>query len=161
MSAAAGMDLRRALPLLLPAAIAWAEQRARHAAQAGTVLPEEEIDLARRVGVRHPERVRVEIVQELPVPEAPALRAAAAQAGLVGPGMAGLTLGHAIFIRRGHKDTRLLSHELRHVYQYEQHGSIAAFLAAYLPQVVECGYAAAPLEADARAHEVNEWPASA
>ena len=65
------------------------------------------------------------------------LRAAALQAGLLGPGMVGLTLGHAIFICRGHKTRRLLSHELRHVHQYEQHGSIAAFLPVYLGQIVE------------------------
>lgn len=149
------MDLLEALPMLLPAAIAWAERRAQQAAQAGTGLTHDETLLARRVGVRHPELVRVEIVDDLPAPEEPVLRAAAAQAGLIGPGMAGLTLGHAIFVRRGHKDARLLSHELRHVHQYEEHGSIAAFLAVYLPQVVECGYAAAPLEMDARAHELS------
>jgi len=153
------MDLRQALPRLMPAAVAWAERRAHHAATVGIVLTQEETLLARRVGVVHPERVRIEIVEDLPTPEQPVLRAAAVQAGLIGPSMAGLTLGHAIFIRRGHKDARLLSHELRHVHQYEQHGSIAAFLAVYLPQVVACGYAAAPLEADARAHEVSQWPA--
>jgi len=149
------MDLRQALPTLMPAAVAWAERRAHHAAKAGIVLTREETLLARRVGVAHPELVRIEVVEDLPTPEEPVLRAAAVQAGLIGPGMAGLTLGHAIFIRRGHKDARLLSHELRHVHQYEQHGSIAAFLAVYLPQVVACGYAAAPLEIDARAHEVS------
>lgn len=153
--AAPHMDLRRALPTLMPAAVAWAERRARHAAKVGIALTPEETLLAGSVGVIHPELVRIEIVDELPVPEEPVLQAAAVQAGLVGPGMAGLTLGHAIFIRRGHKGARLLSHELRHVHQYEQHGSIAAFLAVYLPQVVACGYAAAPLEIDARAHEVS------
>jgi hypothetical protein len=69
--------------------------------------------------------------------------------------MLGLTLGHSIFIVRGHKDRRLLSHELRHVHQYEHHGSIAAFLPVYLQQIVEVGYANAPLEADARAHEIR------
>jgi hypothetical protein len=149
------MDLRQALSTLMPAAVAWAERRAQRAAKVGVALTQEETLLARRVGVVHPELVRIEIVEELPTPEEPVLRAAAVQAGLVGPGMAGLTLGHAIFIRRGHRDARLLSHELRHVHQYEQHGSIAAFLAVYLPQVVACGYAAAPLEIDASAHEVS------
>lgn len=155
MSTPPHLDLRQALPTLMPAAVAWAERRAHHAAEVGIVLTQEETLLARRVGVVHPELVRIEIVEELPAPEEPVLRAAAVQAGLVGPGMAGLTLGHAIFIRRGHKDARLLSHELRHVHQYEQHGSIAAFLAVYLPQILACGYAAAPLEIDARAHEVS------
>lgn len=153
------MDLRRALPALLPAAIAWAEARAKKAAEAGSALSAAEHDIARRVGVGHPDRVRVEMVDELPLPEEPALRAAALAAGLLDPGMVGLTLGHSIFIRRGkqdrRQDRRLLSHELRHVHQYEQHGSIAAFLRVYLSQIVEVGYARAALEADARAHEID------
>jgi len=111
--------------------------------------------MARRVGVSQPQLVRVEMVSSLPLPEDATLRSAALEAGLLGGGMAGLTLGHSIFIRRGHKDRRLLSHELRHVHQYEQHGSIAAFLRVYLSQIVEVGYANAPLEVDARAHEIQ------
>ena len=153
------IDLRRALPELLPAAIAWAEARAKKAAEVGSALTAPEREIARQVGVSQPARVRVEIVDELPLPEDPALRAAGLAAGLLGPGMVGLTLGHSIFIRRGNRDRRqhrrLLSHELRHVHQYEQHGSIAAFLRVYLTQIVEVGYADAPLEADARAHEID------
>lgn len=153
------MDLRQALPALLPPAIAWAEARAKKAAEVGIALSAAEQEIARQVGVSHPARVRVETVGELPLPEDPALRAAAVAAGLLGPGMVGLTLGHSIFIRRGNRDhrqhRRLLSHELRHVHQYEQHGSIAAFLRVYLRQIVEVGYANSPLEADARAHEID------
>ena len=68
-------------------------------------------------------------------------------------GRAGLTLGYAVFVRRGHETLRLLSHEFRHVYQYEQAGSIGAFLSVYLPQVVQFGYEQAPFEIDARAHQ--------
>jgi hypothetical protein len=49
----------------------------------------------------------------------------------------------------------LLSHELRHVYQYEAAGSIAAFLLNYLWQIATAGYEECPLELDARAHEVD------
>jgi len=142
--------------MLLPGAIAWAEARAKKAADVGDALTAAEQEIARRVGVGQPELVRVEIVSSLPLPEDPMLRTAALSAGLLGPGMVGLTLGYSIFICRGHKDRRLLSHELRHVYQYEQHGSIAAFLPIYLKQIVEVGYANSPLEADARAHEIRD-----
>ena len=148
------MDLRSQLPKLLPGAIAWAEARARKAAEVGSPLTPEEQNIARAVGVAKAELVRIEIVGDrLPMPDDPILQAAATQAGLLGPGMVGLTLGHAIFICGGHKTRRLVSHELRHVYQYEQCGSIAAFLPAYLAQVLEVGYQDAPFERDARAHE--------
>jgi hypothetical protein len=70
--------------------------------------------------------------------------------------MVGLTLGHSIFICRGHQTRRLLSHELRHVHQYEAHGSIAEFLPVYLQQIAEVGYANAPFEIEARAHEQGD-----
>ena len=148
------VDLRRELPRLLPGAIAWAEARARKAAEVGTPLTPDEQDVARAVGVSRPELVRIEMVGDrLPMPDDPVLRAAATRAGLLGPGMVGLTLGHSIFICQGHKTRRLVAHELRHVHQYEQHGSIAAFLPVYLSQVLTVGYQNAPLEQDARAHE--------
>ena len=67
--------------------------------------------------------------------------------------MVGLTLGHSIYICNGHNSPRLLSHECRHVQQYEQAGSIAAYLPKYLEQIARYGYFDAPYEVDARAHE--------
>ena len=151
------MDLLDQLPKLLPGAITWAEARANKAAEVGSPLTPDEQSIARTVGVTKPELVRIEMVDDrLPVPDDPVLRAAAIQAGLLGPGMVGLTLGHSIFICRGHKTCRLVSHELRHVYQYEQHGSIAAFLPVYLAQVLQAGYQNAEFERDARAHELRD-----
>ena len=57
------------------------------------------------------------------------------------------------FIRHGFVTNRLVSHELRHVHQYEAAGSIAAFLPVYLAQIVSVGYEQAPFELDARHHE--------
>jgi hypothetical protein len=150
------VDLQAVLPFLLPKAIAWAEDQARRVATSGSALTEVEREVARSVGVAEPERIRVALVDALPTPEDPALAAAAAQTGLLGPGMVGLTLGHSIFIVRGHESVRLLSHEFRHVYQYEEAGSIAAFLPGYLSQIVQFGYANTPFEADALAHERND-----
>ncbi|MFQ5962449.1 MAG: hypothetical protein ACE5MG_13750 [Candidatus Methylomirabilales bacterium] len=147
------MDLQAALPLLLPKAIAWAEGQAAEVARSGRAVDERELELARGVGVAQPEWIRIALVDGLPMPEDPALQAAALQTGLLGPGMVGLTLGYSVFICRGYDTVRLLSHEFRHVYQYEQAGSIAAFLPGYLQQIVAFGYTDAPLELDARAHE--------
>ncbi len=146
-------DLAELLPLITPKAIAWAEARAAEIATQGTVLSEQGLMLARRVGVANPERIRLSYVAQLPLPTDPMLRQAALQTGLLGPNMIGLTLGHGIYICHGHESPRLLSHECRHVQQYEQAGSIAAYLPMYLQQIVQFGYASAPYEIDARAHE--------
>ena len=148
-------NLAAALPALLPRAIAWAEARSLEIAATGTALSEVGHRLARAVGVRHPELIRVLEVQALPLPDDPELRFAALQTGLLGPSIIGLTLGHGIYIIRGRGDARLLSHECRHVYQYELAGSIAHFLPTYLHQIATVGYEHAPLEIDARNHEID------
>ena len=128
------IKLKTALPLLLPGAIAWAEERAEEVSKNGNALTKVEIDITHSVGVQRPELIRVAIVDRLPLPEDPMLREAALQTGLLGRGMVGLTLGYSVLICRGHKTRCLLSHEFRHVYQYESHGGIAAFLPVYLQQ---------------------------
>lgn len=147
------MDLRADLPLLLPKAIAWAQKEESRAATSGRILTADEITLARKVGVVNAELIRVQSCDRLPMPLDPSLQAAAVQTGLLGLGMVGLTLGHSVFVCRGHETRRLLAHEFRHVFQYEQYGSIAGFLPVYLQQIVTVGYRNAPLEVDARAHE--------
>ena len=147
------IDLAAALPQLLPRAIEWVEAQEAKVQRLGTPLSLDGIALARVVGVVLPEMVRVALVDRLPRPDDPELREAALQAGLLNPGTFGITFGHAIYIRSGHLANRLLSHECRHVHQYEAAGSIAAFLPVYLQQIVAHGYWNAPLEVDARNHE--------
>lgn len=77
--------------------------------------------------------------------------------GFFSPGMLGLTLHYAVLIADGHvDDERLLRHEFRHVYQYETAGSTVAFLEDYFAQLLDVGYRDAPLEIDARRHEVAD-----
>src|SRR5262245_50240299 len=93
-------DLCAALPHLLPSAVAWAEERAAEVSRTGITLDDHGFMIARRVGVSHPEQVRIALVAQLPFPSDPELRQAALATGLLGPNMAGLTLGYAIFICR-------------------------------------------------------------
>ena len=148
-------DLGAVLPRLLPRAAAWAEARSNEILREGTPLSAAGLSLARTVGVHYPERIRVSRVDRIPMPEDAELRAAAIQTSLLGPGTAGLTLGYGVYVRSGHVSNRLLSHEFRHVFQYELEGSIAGFLRQYLQQIVEFGYDQAPYEVDARDHECD------
>ena len=148
-------DLAAALPRLLPKAIAWAEARSAEILASGTPLTDLELRLAHFVGVQQPERVRILEVREIPKPQDPQLREAVAATGFIGPLTIGMTLGYGIYIVVGHSTNRLVSHECRHVYQYEEAGSIRNFLPVYLKQIASVGYAAAPLEIDARAHEFD------
>lgn len=146
-------DLAAELPRLLPRAVLWAEARSAEILTSGVPLSPSRMRLAQAVGVSHPERVRISMVHQLPLPDDQELRLAAIQTGLLGPGMVGLTLGYGIYIVDGHGTNRLVSHECRHVYQYETAGSIAAFLPLYLKQIADYRYENAPYEIDARTHE--------
>lgn len=144
------------LQALLPEAIAWARAQAQHAARDGKPLAAAGLALAHQVGVKHPELVRLLHVDQLPTPvDQSPLRQAVLDTGMLGPDMVGLTLGHSIFIVHGHDDARLVSHELRHVRQYEALGGLEQFIPIYLHQIINVGYDHAPLEQDARHHEVH------
>ncbi|RWA51579.1 hypothetical protein AU476_21600 [Cupriavidus sp. UYMSc13B] len=147
-------NLLSLLPSLLPAAVAWAESMAKPVIRNGSALTEQGLSVASAVGVAMPERIHIAIVDTLPMPEDETLRNVACSTGLFGPDTVGLTLGYAILIAKGHATRRLLTHEFRHVHQYEQAGSIESFLPAYLGEIATFGYVNAPLEIDARDHEL-------
>lgn len=152
----AAMDLIQLVPQLMPQAVDWVEAESTRVAAAGIPLGELGLKLANKVGVGLPELIRIEFVDEFPLPDDPLLKNFALQVGFFGPQMAGVTYGHSVLIRRGEASVRLFSHEFRHVQQYETFGSIGAFLNEYLRQIVEIGYDEAPLEKDARDHELDE-----
>lgn len=138
------------LMMLLPSACKWAEEQERWIVQAGVPLTDPQKDDARHVGVLRPDQVRVLAVPVIPAPIDPALLQAARETQLITPSTAGMTFGYGIFLRADcHADRCLLVHELVHVSQYEKAGSLETFLQAYLQQVIQVGYPAAPLEQEA------------
>ena len=76
------------------------------------------------------------------------------------PGIAGMTLGRWILVRRGHEhDRALIAHELVHVRQWRELGALR-FLVRYLGAYMrsrsgglshQAAYEAIPLEVEARA----------
>jgi hypothetical protein len=152
-------QLAAQLPALAPRAIAWADGLAANAHARGTALPAPLLAVARKAGVRAPGKVRIVVMDEIPLPDDPVLKGAALSVGLSQSDAAGMTLGYAVFLRRGYEhDLRVLSHELRHVAQYEACGGIGGFLAVHLADLVAFGYEDSPFEVDARAHEVSAPP---
>jgi hypothetical protein len=139
---------------LLPLACGWAEEQEAHILKLGLGLTAEQIADAKLIGVGHPDRVRLLSVDQVPVPEHPALRAAAEATSLISPLTAGLTLRYGIFIRSDcWGQRRLVVHELAHTVQYERLGGFRPFLERYLWECLTIGYPAAPLEQEAVATE--------
>ena len=132
-------DLAAVLPKLLPQAIEWVELCSAEILSKGKPL--------------NPKRIRVELVETLPLPDDQMLRDVALQTGLLGPDMTGVTFGYGIYACKDHISNRLLAHECRHVFQYESAGSIAAFLPVYLQEIIENGYFECSFEVDARQYE--------
>jgi len=149
------MNLRAQSPALLPRAAEWLRGVSAMAERDGIALTDGLHVLARRVGVLQPERIRLLTVGALPRPGDPQLCAAAGAIGLLGEGMHGIAAGYGVLLLRGRTSTRLLSHEFRHVRQFELAGSIERFLSDYVPQVAIYGHADAPLEVDAMRHETD------
>lgn len=150
------MDLLYQLQTLLPLAIKWAEEHSEKIQNEGIPLTSEQIKIAKQVGVTNPDKVKILEVDNVPIPENEKLGEAATEIGFLSEEMKGLTLGHSIYICKGCNTTLLLSHELRHVYQYEAFGSIPEFLVEYLKQIVLVGYENSLLEQDARKYEIKE-----
>lgn len=145
------MDLQQILPIVVPKAIAWAKQQEAIIVQTGSKLSDEGIAIAQRVGVLHPTQVRACVVAAIPLPEDPVLAQIAVERGIFGPRTGGVTLGYGIYLVDGKWDDQLMTHELRHVHQYESLGGVDGFMPVYLSQIARYGYGQAPLERDARA----------
>ena len=135
---------------ILAAAISWAEPQETKALAEGRVLSPDEIGMAKKVGVRKAERVRILTVESMPFPESGHLMAFLQRQGVHPDGIVAMTAGHGIFLRRTMPpgmDVR--AHEFRHVAQHECFGSIRAFVFFYLREMLYFPPGTGPLEIDA------------
>lgn len=73
----------------------------------------------------------------------------------LGPKAIGINSGYGICLRKDHVTNRLLSHEDRHVQQYEAAGSVRVFIAKHIQQMFQYGCYDAPYGLNARAHGIN------
>jgi hypothetical protein len=136
--------------LILPLASEWAEAKERVVLKNGDPLSNSQIEDAKRVGVIHPERVRIFKVPQIPFPKHPVLKSAVETTQFITPSTVGLTLRYGIFIHSDFSDDRcLIVHELVHTSQYEKLGGFLPFLRKYLLQLINIGYPDAPLEQEA------------
>jgi hypothetical protein len=144
------VDLSKQLSTLISLASSWAEIQSNNILRFGIGLNENQLELARIVGVQKPDQIRVMLIRKIPVPEDEILRTVCKQLNFLGPDTEGLTLYYGIFIKKGLQlNRKLLAHEFRHVAQYEQHPSITSYLSIYIPELLKYGYTNAPLEVDA------------
>jgi len=137
--------------ILLPHAIAWAEEQESLILQKGIALTNSQLEDAKKIGVKKPEKIRLLRVEKIPTPTDPELCDIAIKTGLISPQTTGLTVRYGIFIRSDFwNHLPLIRHEFVHTMQYEHFGSFEGFLRPYLLECINPGYPYGPLEQEAR-----------
>ncbi|MGF1694368.1 hypothetical protein L4C54_01695 [Vibrio lamellibrachiae] len=132
-----------------PLSIKYVKKNEEIALSQGEPLREQYLEIANKIGIKHPEKVRVYYADSLPLPENESLLFQMQRLGLDSPHFTGTTFGYGIWIaNRAKGDKLLLSHELIHVKQVEEMG-LEAFTKTYLLQLSIFGYAESPIELEA------------
>lgn len=147
------------MPTLLPSLIDWAERMEKKALSEGIALNEVLRNTATILRIEDIDAVRILAVSSIPEPQTRRIIELGTSLGLSFPSLGGITLGHGILVRRPYiQDNALLTHELVHVRQYEQHKTIAAYLPIYVQQLIRYGYLKMPLELEAVVETAKLWP---
>lgn len=138
--------------VLLPQYIEWAHETDQKGLKAGIPLNEKERLLASEIGIKHPEKVRIVYVDQVPYPyENLALKIFGEAVGLIGEGIINnaQVFGYSIYARRDFVLNRpKLAHELVHVLQIER-ASLDEVVTQHFFDMAQYGYDKAPLEVEA------------
>jgi len=111
----------------------WAKRQEAYVLEHGVPLRAGQIADARRAGVHDLGRVRVLVVDRIPLPDNEDLANAARQAQIITDASRGVAIGHAVIIRADSwKNRELLLHQLVHIAQCERSGGLDSFVREYL-----------------------------
>ena len=116
-----------------PLACQWAKKQEAYILKHGVPLASHQLADALRAGVQDPARVRVLVVDRIPLPDDEELAEAARRAQIITDASRGVAIGHGIMIRGDSWQNReLLLHQLVHVAQCERSGGLESFVGEYL-----------------------------
>ena len=139
--------LKKKIEPYIEPSIAWVYENETNAFENGVALTNEEKRIAKEIGVRDADKVRVVYVDTFPFPKNQFLAEFADIHGFDSPQLAGMTYRYGIYIRHGHGF--ILPHKLVHVRQFEEMG-VQRFMERYFLELTVMGYRDAPLEVKAR-----------
>ena len=118
---------------LTPLACQWAKMQEEFVLKHGAELTPTQIADARAAGVNDWSRVRVLVVDRIPLPDDEELAEEAERAQIITSACQGVAIGHGIIIRADRWQNReLLVHQLVHVAQCERSGGLESFVEEYL-----------------------------
>jgi len=124
---------RNVFEQLSPSAMAWAKAQEKFILECGMPLSERATADAIRVGVKDPSRVRVLVVDRIPLPEDKELAEASRRIDLITESSRAIAIGYGIVVRADRwGDRELLVHQLVHVAQSERCGGLEPYVQQYL-----------------------------
>lgn len=137
---------------LVPLAYEWAKQQEDFVLAHGFPLTARLLDDARLAGVQDPSKIRVLIVDRIPLPDDPELAEATQNAGIITYETRCMGFGYAIIIRDDcWGDRELLLHNLIHIAQCEKSGGLQPWIYQYLGDRRNCAqFTLGSLEEEAR-----------
>lgn len=137
---------------LAPVAYQWAKTQEDFILKHGAPLAPGQIADAQRCGVYDCSRVRVLVVDRIPLPDNEELAEAARRAQIITAASRTAAFGHGIIIRADSwQDRELLLHSLVHVAQCERGGGLESFVGQYLSNRATCAdFSVGSLEDEAR-----------
>jgi hypothetical protein len=143
---------------LLPLAYRWAKAQEEFVLARGNPLGARLARDAKLVGVQDCDRVRVLVVDRIPLPENPELAKASKRIGIITKDTRCAGFGHALIIRvDAWNDRELILHNLVHIAQCERCGGLEQWVRQYLGDRTNCpNFTVGSLEEEARriAHEI-------
>jgi hypothetical protein len=137
---------------LLPRAVEWAKKQEAFVLARGNPLSPRHMADARLAGVQDCTRVRVLVVDRIPLPDDPALAEAARRIGIITEETRGMGFGYALIIRVDDwNDRELILHNLVHIAQCERSGGLEQWVRQYLGDRSNCpNFTIGSLEEEAR-----------
>jgi hypothetical protein len=143
-------ELIQQVSALLPLAEEFVFSNGKEALENGIALNSHQLIIAKKIGLKNPEKVRIYYVNQLPSPSDPTLAALAIKTGFSSPMVRANTFGYGVWIMSSAKgDPVLLTHEFVHVRQAEEMG-LSELIKQYLMQMFIYGIDKAPMEIEAQ-----------
>ena len=125
---------------LLPLACRWAKAQEELILAYGHSLSARQSSDAFQVGVQNWERIRLLIVDRIPLPDHAELAEAAVRTQILTPASRAFAVGHGIIVRADSwGDRELLLHNFVHVAQCERAGGLEQWIHQYLSDRLTCG----------------------
>jgi hypothetical protein len=119
----------------------WIEDMENCILSQGRFLSDEEMTIAKKLGIKNYDIIRVLESDIVPMPMHNSIKNIGLSMGFFQQTTAGMSFRYGIYLNSRQKCNRVvLIHELAHTLQYEQHGSILAFTKAYLDDILKHGY---------------------